>query len=89
MADILFLMRMPMDGRDNLCAKFYGQINGARRLGHTVHYIAWDHTGMWLCGDGEPRLIHRARCSGMPAYHHTLLYVDLMAALLKLSKERK
>ena len=32
MADILFLMRMPMDGRDNLHAKFMGQIRGAQRL---------------------------------------------------------
>ena len=89
MADILFVMRIPMDGRDNLCPKFYGEMAGARRLGHTVHWIAWDKTGMWLCGDGEPRLLHRARFSGMPAYHHLMLYIDLMIALRKLSRERK
>ncbi|MBR3874749.1 MAG: glycosyltransferase [Clostridia bacterium] len=88
MADILFLMRIPKDGKDNLCAKFYGQMASARRLGHNAHWIAWDAAGMWLCGDGEPRLLHRARLSGMPAYHHTMLYVDLMTALKKLAKQR-
>jgi len=89
MADILFVMRIPMDGRDNLCPKFYGEMAGARRLGHTVHWIAWDKTGMWLCGDGEPRLLQKARLAKLPAYHHLMLYVDLMTALRKLSRERR
>lgn len=88
MADILFLMRMPMDGRDNLHAKFIGQIHGAQRLGHKVHWIGWDHEGMWLCGDGEPRLLHKNRLAKLPAYHHTFLYVDLFSALQKLSREQ-
>ena len=89
MADILFLMRAPLDGKDNLFPKFQGEMAGARRLGHKAHWIGWNEEGMWLCGDGEPRLIHRARLSRMPAYHHTMLYVDLMIALAKLAKERK
>lgn len=89
MAKILFLMRMPMDGRDNLCAKFYGQIQCARRLGHTVHWIGWDREGMWLCGDGEPRLLHKGRLTGLPVYHHTMLYIDLFSALRVLAKQQK
>jgi len=88
MADILFLMRMPMDGRDNLHSKFIGQIRGAQRLGHRVYWIGWDREGMWLCGDGEPRLLHKSRLSKLPAYHHTFLYVDLFSALRKLSKQQ-
>lgn len=89
MADILFVMRMPMDGRDNLHAKFMGQINGTRRLGHCVHWIGWDRTGMWLCGDGEARLLLKSRTSRLPGYSHTFLYVDLMAALLRLSRQKR
>jgi len=89
MADILFLMRMPMDGQDNLYAKFMGQINGARRLGHTVHWIGWDHEGMWLCGDGQPRLLQKALLSHVPGYHHTFLYLDLMAAMKKLTRQKR
>ncbi len=87
MADILFLMRMPRNGEDNLCLKFRGQMQGARRLGHTVHWIAWDEEGMWLMGDGEPRLLKKAR--HVPLYHHTMLYVDLFSALETLSRERR
>ena len=64
MADILFLMRMPMDGQDNLYAKFEGQIRAARRLGHRADTIAWDDAGMWLCtAEAEPQLLLRSRFS--------------------------
>lgn len=88
MADVLFVMRMPLDGRDNLCAKFMGQIEAVKRLGHRVNWICWDHQGMWLCGNGEPQLLLKARLSGVPGYHHTFLYVDLMNAVRKLAASR-
>ncbi len=87
MADILFVMRMPRNGEDNLCLKFRGQMQGARALGHTVHWISWDENGMWLEGDGEPRLLQKARHT--PLYHHTMLYVDLFSAVRKLSLSRR
>jgi len=86
MADILFLMRTPLDGRDNLQAKFNGQMEGMRRLGHHVNWIAWDERGMWLCGDGEPLLLQRARGVKLPGYRHVTLYIDLMAALRHLPR---
>lgn len=86
MAKILFLMRTPLDGRDNLQAKFNGQMAAMRRLGHCVHWIAWDQRGMWLCGDGEPRLVQRARGVQLPGYRHIMLYVDLMTAAKKLGQ---
>lgn len=88
MADILFVMRMPLDGKDNLCAKFMGQIQAVRHLGHRVNWICWSHEGMWLCGNGEPELLVRASLSGMPGYHHTFLYVDMMRALKKLAAQK-
>lgn len=81
MANILYLVRTPLDGQDNLHAKFAGQMAAMRRLGHTVHHLAWDRRGLWLCGDGQPRLVRRAHGANLPAYSHYLLYKDLMAAL--------
>ena len=81
MANILYLVRTPLDGQDNLHAKFAGQMAAMRRLGHTVHHLAWDRRGLWLCGEGQPRLVRRAHGANLPAYSHYLLYKDLMAAL--------
>lgn len=85
MARILYLVRTPRNGQDNLHAKFAGQMAAMRRLGHTVHHLAWDAQGLWLCGDGEPRLVRRAHGARLPGYSHYLLYKDLMAALRSLN----
>lgn len=81
MASILFLMRYPLEGWDNLKNKFDGQMAAVEELGHQAYCIGWDGTGMWLCHGGERTLLKRCRLSGMPAYLKTLLYVDLMDAL--------
>lgn len=86
MASILYLVRTPMDGQDNLHAKFMGQMAAMRRLGHRVEYLAWNREGLWLCGEEEPRLVRPAHGSHLPGYSHYLLYKDLMAALRGLDK---
>ncbi|MDD3333928.1 MAG: glycosyltransferase [Eubacteriales bacterium] len=81
MAKLLFVMRYPLDFHDNLKGKFDGQMAAARALGHEAFYLGWNRQGIWLCGQGEPTLLKRCPWSGMPAYSHTLLFVDLMDAL--------
>lgn len=88
MASILFLMRYPLDGWDNLKNKFDGQMAAVKELGHEAYCIGWDGTGMWLCHGGERTLLRRCRLSGIPAYSKTLLYVDLMDALRLASQRR-
>ena len=83
MASVLFLMRYPLEKDDNLKIKFDGQMAAVRAMGHEARLIGWDHEGLWLVGEGERTLLHRARLTGLPGYEKTLLYVDLMAALKK------
>ncbi|MCI6377681.1 MAG: glycosyltransferase [Clostridiales bacterium] len=81
MASILFLMRSPLDGQDNLTSKFRGQMAAAEALGHQAYFIGWNGQGMWLCRGGERTLLKRCALARMPGYAVTALYVDLMAAL--------
>ena len=89
MASVLFLMRYPLEKDDNLKIKFDGQMAAVRAMGHEARLIGWDHDGLWLVGEGERTLLHRARLTGLPGYEKTLLYVDLMAALEKAAALRR
>lgn len=89
MASVLFLMRYPLEKDDNLKIKFDGQMAAVRAMGHEARLIGWDHEGLWLVGEGERTLLHRARLTGLPGYEKTLLYVDLMAALKKAAALRR
>lgn len=81
MARILFLMRYPLDGWDNLKNKFDGQMAAMEAIGHEAWYIGFDQKGMWLCRGGEKTLLRRCALTAIPAYTRTVLYVDLMEAL--------
>lgn len=81
MAAILFLMRYPLDGWDNLKNKFDGQMAAAEALGHEAWHIGWSRGGMWLCRGQERTLLRKCPLAGMPGYSKTVLYIDLMAAL--------
>lgn len=83
MASILFLMRYPLDGGDNLKNKFDGQMAAAEALGHRAYFIGWDQTGMYLCRGEERTFLRRCALAGMPGYSKTIFYVDLMSALEK------
>ncbi len=50
MPAILFVMKYPLHCRDNLQAKFDGQLAAARALGWDAYHIGWDYTGLWLVG---------------------------------------
>ncbi len=78
MASVLFVMRYPLHQGDHLITKYDGQMAAARELGHQVHWLGWNMEGIWLCGDGEPKLIRKTHLSHMPAYSHTLLHCHLM-----------
>ena len=83
MASILFLMRYPLDGGDNLKNKFDGQMAAAEALGHQAYFIGWDRNGMYLCRGGERTFLKRCVLAGMPGYSKTVFYVDLMQAVRK------
>jgi len=83
MATILFVMKYPLHRKENLQAKFDGQMTAARALGHTVYCIGWNREGMWLVGDGSRELLKRNAFAFMPGYDHTKIFMDLMASVRK------
>lgn len=83
MARILFLMRYPLDGWDNLKNKFDGQMAAVEAMGHEAWHIGFDKQGMWLCRGSEKKLLKTCAMNAMPGYTKTVLYVDLMDALKK------
>ena len=87
MAKILFLMRYPLDGWDNLKNKFDGQMAAMEQLGHEAWFIGFNAQGMWLCRGEERRLLHKCALFYMSGYTKTILYVDLMSALKKALRE--
>lgn len=80
MPSILFIMKYPLHRRDNLQAKFDGQLAAARLLGWEASFIGWDDAGLWLVGANGRERIRRAPLSRLPGYGHTLLFPALMAA---------
>ena len=83
MANILFVMRYPLQKGDNLKLKFDGQIAAAKALGHQAYFIGWDDQALWLMGGEKPEKLANAGCTRMPAYEHTVLYWKLMKAVRK------
>ena len=81
MPSILFVMKYPLHKRDNLQNKFDGQLTAARTLGWDAYHIGWDLQGMWLIGVETRVLLKRCRFSRMRGYDHTLVFIDLMAAV--------
>ncbi len=81
MPTILFVMKYPLHRRDNLQAKFDGQLAAARALGWDAYHIGWDEAGLWLVGAEGRRLLRRAPLARMPGYDHTVIFGDLMAAV--------
>lgn len=83
MAKILFVMKYPLEGFDNLIPKFNGQMEAVGRLGHEAYWLGWDKQGVWLCSGKEKRLMKKTVLTGLPGYSHTLLFRHLMDALAK------
>lgn len=81
MADILFVMKYPLNGQETLIPKFQGQMAAMERLGHRAWYLGWDEAGIWLCRGEEKKLMHRSRFSRLPGYSHTFLFDDLMEGM--------
>ena len=81
MADILFVMKYPLNGQETLIPKFQGQMAAMERLGHRAWYLGWDEAGIWLCRDEEKTLVCRSRFSRLPGYSHTFLFDDLMEGM--------
>ena len=81
MADILFVMKYPLNGQETLIPKFQGQMAAMERLGHRAWYLGWDEVGIWLCRDEEKTLVCRSRFSRLPGYSHTFLFDDLMEGM--------
>lgn len=81
MAAILFLMRYPLDGWDNLKTKFDGQMAAMEAMGHEAYCIGWSRSGMYLCRGQERTLLKKCPLTRMPGYSKTVLYIDLMDAL--------
>lgn len=80
MPSILFLMKYPLHRRENLNAKFDGQMEAARSLGWDAYCIGWDLRGMYLIGGGEQTLLCKNPLANVRGYDHTLIFVDLMKA---------
>ena len=81
MPTILFVMKYPLHRRDNLQAKFDGQLAAARALGWQACHIGWDETGMWLVDADARVLLRRCPLARLRGYDHTLIFADLMAAV--------
>lgn len=81
MANILFVMKYPLNGQETLIPKFQGQMAAMERLGHRAWYLGWDEAGIWLCRGEEKTLLHRSRFSRVPGYSHTFLFDDLMEGM--------
>jgi glycosyltransferase involved in cell wall biosynthesis len=83
MPTVLFVMKYPLHRRENLQAKFDGQLAAARALGWDAYCLGWDERGMALVGkDGAIPLLRRV-WTRLPGYDHTLIFMDLMAAVRK------
>jgi glycosyltransferase involved in cell wall biosynthesis len=80
MPAILFMMKYPLQQRDNLQAKFNGQMDAARALGWDAYCIGWDRCGMYLLGDGTKTLLRKNNLTGIRGYDHTKIFTDLMKA---------
>lgn len=90
MATILFVMKYPLDGQENLKTKYDGQMSAVCALGHEAYCIGWDQAGTWLCGaDGSRSLLRRCSLTGMPGYGHTKIFIDLMAAVREVLSKKK
>ena len=81
MAKVLFVMRYPLDGWDNLKNKFDGQMAAVEALAHEAWHIGYNAAGMWLCRGDKRTLLKRCALARMPGYTKTYLYVDLMEAV--------
>ena len=56
MADILFVMKYPLNGQETLIPKFQGQMAAMERLGHRAWYLGWDEVGnLAVPGRGKER----------------------------------
>lgn len=80
MGKILFVMRYPLDGGDNLIGKFDGQMAAVEALGHEAWFIGWNKTGMWLCRSRQRAPLLRCPLARLPGYGKTFFYWDLMKA---------
>ncbi len=89
MKSILFVMKYPLHRRHNLKAKFDGQMAAMKALGYEVYGIGWDEQGMWLLGSDGKALLRENLWAKLPGYDHTLIFVDLMAAVKEVLKRRK
>jgi len=82
MAAILFVMKYPLHQRENLKAKFDGQMAAADALGYEAYCIGWDREGFWLLRGRERSLLLKSRFTHVPGYDHTLIFNELMAAVM-------
>ena len=89
MPSILFLMKYPLHRRENLQAKFDGQMDAARALGWTVYAVGWDLRGMYLLENGKREFLFANRLAGMRGYDHTKIFTDLMKAARLIQRRTK
>ncbi len=80
MPAILFLMKYPLHRRENLQAKFDGQMEAARALGWAVYAVGWDARGMYLLEEGKREFLCANSFAGIRGYDHTKIFPDLMKA---------
>ena len=80
MPALLFIMKYPLHKRENLKAKFDGQMEAVRTLGWRAYYIGWNEQGMYLCGEDTRELLIKTKLGGMRGYDHTGIFTDLMKA---------
>ncbi len=89
MAAILFVMRYPLEGWENLKTKFNGQMAAAEALGHEAWFLGYDRQGLWLCRGSERSLVRRSPWASLPGYAKTLFYADVMAALREAARRKR
>ena len=80
MPSILFIMKYPLHRRENLNAKFNGQVEAARALGWDAYCIGWDSRGMFLVGNGKREFLRKNTLANLRGYDHTKIFIDLMKA---------
>ena len=86
---ILFVMKYPLHRRENLKAKFDGQMAAARALGWDTYCIGYDGHGMRLVGENASEPLCACPLSRVPGYEHTVIFIDLMRAVRKALQKKK
>lgn len=74
---VLYLMRYTESIDDAKKIKFDGQINGLRKLGYDVHYIAYNDKSFYLVTNNERIYLKTVIVCNSGLYFHTKFFSDL------------